>query len=51
MTLCLCAAYARTTERAERHGVPVIESSSTERATAAVLELVLSSADRLVAVR
>jgi len=33
-------------ERAEHHGVPVIEASSIDRATAAVLELVLSSADR-----
>jgi 2-phosphoglycerate kinase len=38
-------------ERAEKHGVPVIESSNGERATTAVLELVLSSADRLAAVR
>ncbi len=38
-------------ERAEKHGVPVIESSNAERATTAVLELVLSSADRLAAVR
>jgi 2-phosphoglycerate kinase len=35
------------TERAERHGVPVIESSSIEGATAAVLDLVLASAKRL----
>jgi len=34
-------------ERAERLGVPVIEGSSAERASAAVLELVLSSADRI----
>jgi 2-phosphoglycerate kinase len=34
-------------ERAEHHGVPVIESSSIDKATAAVLELVLSSADRV----
>jgi 2-phosphoglycerate kinase len=34
-------------ERAEKHGVPVIESSNVERATTAVLELVLASADRL----
>ncbi len=33
----------RIVERAEQHGVPVIESSSTESATAAVLDLVLSS--------
>jgi 2-phosphoglycerate kinase len=33
-------------ERAERHGIPVIESSNVEKATTAVLELVLSSADR-----
>jgi 2-phosphoglycerate kinase len=38
-------------ERAEKHGVPVIESSNGEQATTAVLELVLSSADRLAAVR
>ena len=38
-------------ERAEKHGVPVIESSNAERATTAVLELVLASADRLAAVR
>jgi 2-phosphoglycerate kinase len=37
--------------QAERAGVPVIEASSTERATARVLELVLDSADRLAAVR
>ena len=36
-------------ERAERHGVPVIESSNAERATAALIELVLSSSDRLEA--
>ena len=35
------------TERAERHGVPVIESSGIEGATAAVLDLVLASAKRL----
>jgi 2-phosphoglycerate kinase len=34
-------------ERADHHGVPVIESSSIDKATAAVLELVLSSADRV----
>jgi 2-phosphoglycerate kinase len=33
-------------ERADKHGVPVIESSSIERATTDVLELVLASADR-----
>jgi 2-phosphoglycerate kinase len=38
-------------ERAEKHGVPVIEGSNAERATTAVLELVLASADRLAAVR
>jgi 2-phosphoglycerate kinase len=38
-------------ERAEKHGVPVIESSNGERATTAVLELVLSCADRLAGVR
>jgi 2-phosphoglycerate kinase len=38
-------------ERAEKHGVPVIESSNHERATTAVLELVLASADRVSAVR
>jgi 2-phosphoglycerate kinase len=37
--------------RAEQYGVPVIESSSTEQATAALLDLVLSSAGRLAAVR
>jgi 2-phosphoglycerate kinase len=37
-------------ERAERHGVPVIESTSSERATAALLELVLSHAEPLVPV-
>jgi 2-phosphoglycerate kinase len=36
-------------ERAERHGVPVIESSNIERATTAVLELVLASAERVEA--
>jgi 2-phosphoglycerate kinase len=36
-------------ERAEHHGVPVIESSSVEGAAAAVLELVLSSAEQLEA--
>jgi 2-phosphoglycerate kinase len=34
-------------ERAEKHRVPVIESSNIERATTAVLELVLASADRV----
>jgi 2-phosphoglycerate kinase len=34
-------------ERAERFGVPVIESSNAERTVATVLELVLSSADRM----
>jgi 2-phosphoglycerate kinase len=34
-------------ERAEKHGIPVIESSNIERATTAVLELVLASADRM----
>jgi len=34
-------------ERAHKHGVPVIESSNIERATTAVLELVLGSADRV----
>jgi 2-phosphoglycerate kinase len=34
---------------ADRHGVKVIESSSIDNATSAVLELVLSSADRLEA--
>jgi 2-phosphoglycerate kinase len=38
-------------ERAEKHGVPVIEGSNLDRATTAVLELVLASADRLAAVR
>ncbi len=33
-------------ERAEKHRLPVIESSNIERATTAVLELVLASADR-----
>jgi 2-phosphoglycerate kinase len=33
-------------ERAARHRIPVIESSNIERATTAVLELVLASADR-----
>jgi 2-phosphoglycerate kinase len=36
--------------QAEKVGVPVIESSSTERATAQVLELVLASADQLASV-
>jgi 2-phosphoglycerate kinase len=36
--------------RAERAGVPVIESSNPERATAEVMELVLRSAERLEAV-
>jgi len=36
--------------QAERVGVPVIEASNTERATARVLELVLDSADRLAPV-
>jgi 2-phosphoglycerate kinase len=34
-------------ERAERYDVPVIESSNPERAVAALLELVLSSSERL----
>ena len=34
-------------ERAEKAGVPVIESTNTERATAAVMELVLSLAEQL----
>ena len=34
-------------ERAEKHRIPVIESSNIERATTAVLELVLASADRV----
>jgi 2-phosphoglycerate kinase len=34
-------------ERALKHGVPVIESSNIDRATTAVLELVLGSADRV----
>ena len=33
--------------RAERAGVPVIEATNTERSTAAVMELVLSLAERL----
>ncbi len=37
-------------ERAQVHGVPVIESSDVERATAELLELVLASADRLAPV-
>jgi 2-phosphoglycerate kinase len=36
-------------ERADKHRVPVIESSNIERATTAVLELVLASADRVEA--
>ena len=36
-------------ERADRFGVPVVESSSIDHATSAVLELVLSTADRLEA--
>lgn len=36
--------------QAEKAGVPVIEASSTEQATAAVLDLVLAFADRLAAV-
>jgi 2-phosphoglycerate kinase len=38
-------------ERAERHGVPVIESTSLERATSALLDLVLSHAEPLVRAR
>ena len=38
-------------DRAERYGVPVIESSSVERATASLLELVLSSTGRVEALR
>jgi 2-phosphoglycerate kinase len=34
-------------ERAEKHHIPVIESSNLERATTAVLELVLASAERV----
>jgi 2-phosphoglycerate kinase len=34
-------------ERAEKHRLPVIESSNIDRATTAVLELVLASADRV----
>jgi 2-phosphoglycerate kinase len=34
-------------DRATKHGIPVIESSNVERATTAVLELVLASADRI----
>jgi 2-phosphoglycerate kinase len=34
-------------ERATKHRIPVIESSNVERATTAVLELVLASADRV----
>jgi len=34
-------------ERAEKHRVPVIESSNIDRATTAVLELVLASTDRV----
>ena len=37
-------------EAAERTGVPVIESTDPERATAEVMELVLSCAERLQAV-
>lgn len=33
-------------EQADRHGVPVVESSRPERATAQLLELVLASGDR-----
>ena len=36
-------------ERADKHRIPVIESSNIERATTAVLELVLASADRVEA--
>ena len=35
---------------AERNGTPVIDNVSAEQATAAVMELVLSSAERLQAV-
>ncbi len=38
-------------ERAIKHGVPVVESSNGERATAEVLSLVYASVDRLAAVR
>jgi 2-phosphoglycerate kinase len=38
-------------ERAIKHGVPVVESSNGERATAEVLDLVYASVDRLAAVR
>jgi 2-phosphoglycerate kinase len=38
----------RIVERAERHGVPVIESTSIELATAALLDLLLSRAEPLV---
>jgi len=38
-------------ERARRHDVPVIESTSVEGATAALLDLVLQSSDRLAALR
>lgn len=38
-------------ERAERHGVPVLESTSLERATSALLDLVLSHAEPLVRAR
>jgi 2-phosphoglycerate kinase len=34
-------------ERAERHGVPVIESSNLERATGTLMDLVLSSSERV----
>ena len=34
-------------ERAEKHRLPVVESSNIDRATTAVLELVLASADRV----
>jgi len=36
-------------ERAERYGVPVIESSNPDRAVAVLLELMLSSSERLMA--
>ena len=38
---------ASIVERAERGGVPVIESSNPERAVAELLELVLVSSERL----
>ena len=41
---------AAVVEAAERTGVPVIESTNPERATAEVMELVLSCAERLQAV-